>query len=156
MVETFMLMGSPLLLIEEKGERKMVALDPEYDTPKEDLDRDIQKTYLENVKLFALSKEAQPCVAKFKFTRGNNKETFGEQSYSWILFKGITRIEQVMKYSVMTQEDVVSLKELANNGMPRAELNYGIFKLAIDRNEAKGRLSLQRCRKHCNNVLGSK
>jgi hypothetical protein len=70
MVETFMLMGSPLLLIQEKGEREMVALDPEYDTPKEDLDRDIQKTYLEKVKLFAVSKEAQPYVAKLKFTRG--------------------------------------------------------------------------------------
>jgi hypothetical protein len=50
----------------------------------------------------------------------------------------------------MTLDDVISLKELAERGMPRAELMYGIFMLAIERNEAEGHLWLQRCKRHCN------
>jgi hypothetical protein len=92
-LESFMLMGSPMLLIEEKGKKKMVALDAEYDdTPSEDLDRSMQKTYLEHVKLFSMSRQAEPYVARFTFTRGHDKKTFGEQSYSWIRFLGISKI----------------------------------------------------------------
>lgn len=50
----------------------------------------------------------------------------------------IIRIEQVMKYSSLISEDVNSLKELAEKGLPRAELIYGIFKLAIERNRIEG------------------
>jgi hypothetical protein len=54
-LESYMLMGSPVLLIEENGLMKLVALDAEYDdTPSEDLDRSMQKTYLEQVKLFSI------------------------------------------------------------------------------------------------------
>jgi hypothetical protein len=67
--------------------------------------------------------------------------------------KEIIRIEQVMRYSSLTSEDVNSLKELAEKGIPRAELFYGVFKLTIERNKVEGYQWLQRCRKHCNAVL---
>jgi hypothetical protein len=66
--------------------------------------------------------------------------------------KEIIRIEQVMKYSLLTPQDVISLKELAEKGLPRAELMYGVFKLAIERNKAEGYHWLERCKRHCNEV----
>jgi hypothetical protein len=52
--------------------------------------------------------------------------------------KEIIRIEQVMKYSLLTPSDVISLKELANKGMPRAEYLFGIYMLLIEQNKAVG------------------
>jgi len=82
-----------------------------------------------------------------------NKQTLDQLEAE---LKEIIRIEQVMKYSVMTLDDVISLRELANKGVPRGELNYGIFKLVIERNEAEAYMWLKRCRKHCNRILKAK
>jgi hypothetical protein len=62
----------------------------------------------------------------------------------------IIRIEQVMKYSLLTPVDVISLKKLAEKGLPRAELMYGVFKLAIELNKVEGHHWLNRCKRHCN------
>ncbi len=67
--------------------------------------------------------------------------------------KEIIRIEQVMKYSSLTSQDVISLKELAEKGIPRAEFLYGVYKLAIERNMADGHLWLKRCKRHANGSL---
>lgn len=66
--------------------------------------------------------------------------------------KEIIRIEQVMKYSILTPDDVISLKELANRGIPRAEYLYGVYKLAIERNVGEGNQWLQRCKRNCNEI----
>jgi hypothetical protein len=65
--------------------------------------------------------------------------------------KEIIRIEQVMKHSSLTSQDVISLKELAEKGLPRAELFYGVFKLTIERNKVEG-YQLKRCKRHCNEI----
>jgi hypothetical protein len=78
-----------------------------------------------------------------------NKQTLDQLEAE---LKEIIRIEQVMKYSLLTPGDVISLQELANKGMPRAELMYGIFKLTIERNRVEGHLWLKRCKRHCNEI----
>jgi len=65
----------------------------------------------------------------------------------------IIRIEQVMKYSVMTLDDVDSLKKLATSNIPRAEYLYGVYKLTIERNRVEAIKWLQRCQRHCNQEL---
>ena len=64
----------------------------------------------------------------------------------------IIRIEQVMKHSSLTPSDVISLKESANGGIPRAEFLYGVYKLAIELNRVEGYQWLQRCKRHCNEI----
>jgi hypothetical protein len=66
--------------------------------------------------------------------------------------KEIIRIEQVMKYSLLTPSDVISLQELANKCKPRAELLYALYLIVVERNEAEGYQWLQRCKRHCNEI----
>lgn len=66
--------------------------------------------------------------------------------------KEIFRIEQFMKYSVMTLDDEYSLKKLATSNIPRAEYLYGVYKFAIERNMADGHIWLKRCKRHCNKI----
>jgi hypothetical protein len=65
--------------------------------------------------------------------------------------KEIIRIEQVMKYSLLTPVDVMSLKELAEKGIPRAQFLYGLM-LLERRKEDEGCQWLQKCKRHCNEV----
>jgi hypothetical protein len=91
-INTFMVLGQPLLLINQNHTKMLIALDADYNTPKEDMDKDMQKVFLDKVKEFALSKDAEPYIAKFGFSRGNDKKTYGDEPYSWIVFKGVTKI----------------------------------------------------------------
>jgi len=50
--------------------------------------------------------------------------------------KEIIRIEQVMKYSLLTPKDWISLKKLAENASPRAEFLYSLM-LLERRNKAE-------------------
>jgi uncharacterized protein YehS (DUF1456 family) len=65
--------------------------------------------------------------------------------------KEIIRIEQVMKYSSLTAEDVISLKKLAEKGSPRAQFLYGLM-LLERRNKAEAYQYLEKCRRHCNEI----
>jgi uncharacterized protein YehS (DUF1456 family) len=65
--------------------------------------------------------------------------------------KEIIRIEQVMKYSLLTPGDVISLQELANKGLPRAEFLYGLM-LLERRKHAEAYQYLEKCRRHCNEI----
>jgi len=66
--------------------------------------------------------------------------------------KEIIRIEQVMKYSLLTPGDVISLKKLAEKGLPRAELLYALYLIVVERKQAEGYQWLERCKRHCNEV----
>ena len=66
--------------------------------------------------------------------------------------KEIIRIEQVMKYSLLTPGDVISLKKLAEKGLPRAEFLYGRM-LLEQRKEAEAYQWLERCQRHCNGLF---
>ena len=66
--------------------------------------------------------------------------------------KEIIRIEQVMKYSLLTPVDVMSLQELANKGLPRAEFLYGLM-LLERRKHAEAIKWLNRCQRHCNGLF---
>jgi hypothetical protein len=60
--------------------------------------------------------------------------------------------EQFMKYSLLTPGDVISLKKLANKGMPRAEFLYGLM-LLERRKHAEAIKWLNRCQRHCNGLF---
>jgi hypothetical protein len=66
--------------------------------------------------------------------------------------KEIIRIEQVMKYSLLTPDDVMSLKKLAEKGLPRAELLYALYLIVVERSDAEGYQWLERCQRHCNEI----
>jgi TPR repeat protein len=66
--------------------------------------------------------------------------------------KEIIRIEQVMKYSLLTPGDVISLKKLAEKGLPRAEFLYSLM-LLERRNEDEAIKWLQRCKRHANGLF---
>ena len=67
--------------------------------------------------------------------------------------KEIIRIEQVMKYSLLTPGDVISLKKLAEKGLPRAEFHFGLYLLLFgQKNAAIGHQWLEKCKRHCNDV----
>lgn len=91
-IDVFMLLGQPVLLTTQNSKRMLIALDADYDTPREEMDKEMQKFFLEKVKDFALSKEAEPYIAKFGFSRGSDKKTYGDEPYSWIVYKGISKI----------------------------------------------------------------
>ena len=57
-----------------------------------------------------------------------------------------------MKYSLLTPGDVISLKKLANKGMPRAEFLYGLM-LLERRKHAEAIKWLNRCQRHCNGLF---
>jgi hypothetical protein len=65
--------------------------------------------------------------------------------------KEIIRIEQVMKHSLLIAQDIISLKELANKGKPRAQFLYGLM-LLEQRKEAEANLWLEKCKQHCNRI----
>jgi hypothetical protein len=77
-----------------------------------------------------------------------NKQTLDQLDAE---LKEIIRIEQVMKYSLLTPGDVISLQELANKGLPRAEFLYGLM-LLERRKHAEAINWLNRCQRHCNEV----
>jgi len=91
-IGTFMILGQPLLLINQNQKRMLIALDADYNTPREEVDKEMQRVFLDTVKDFALSKEAEPYIAKFGFSRGSDKKTYGDEPYSWIVYKGISKI----------------------------------------------------------------
>jgi hypothetical protein len=91
-IDMFMVLGQPLLLINQNTKKMLIALDADYDIPREDMDKEMQKFFLEKVKDFAISKGAEAYVAKFGFTRGKDKKTYGDEPYSWIIYKGISKI----------------------------------------------------------------
>jgi hypothetical protein len=91
-IDVFMLLGQPVLLTTQNSKRMLIALDADYDTPREEMDKEMQKFFLEKVKDFALSKEAEPYIAKFGFSRGTDTKTYGDEPYSWIVYKGISKI----------------------------------------------------------------
>jgi hypothetical protein len=66
--------------------------------------------------------------------------------------KEIIRIEQVMKDSLPTPGDVISLKKLAEKGLPRAELLYALYLIVVERSDAEGYQWLERCQRHCNEI----
>jgi hypothetical protein len=66
--------------------------------------------------------------------------------------KEIIRIEQLMKYSLLTPGDVISLKKLAENASPRAEFLYSLM-LLERRNKAEAIKWLNRCQRHCNGLF---
>ena len=78
-----------------------------------------------------------------------NKQTLDQLEAE---LKEIIRIEQVMKYSLLTPGDVISLKELAENASPRAELLYALYLIVVERSDAEGYQWLERCQRHCNEV----
>jgi hypothetical protein len=67
--------------------------------------------------------------------------------------KEIIRIEQVMKYSLLTPGDVISLQELANKGKPRAELLNALYLIVVERKQAEAYHWLKRCQRHCNGLF---
>jgi hypothetical protein len=67
--------------------------------------------------------------------------------------KEIIRIEQVMKYSLLTPQDVNSLKKLAEKSLPRAELLYALYLIVVERSDAEGYQWLERCQRHCNGLF---
>ena len=66
--------------------------------------------------------------------------------------KEIIRIEQVMKYSLLTPKDVISLKKLAENASPRAEFLYSLM-LLERRKDDEAIKWLNRCKRHCNGLF---
>jgi hypothetical protein len=78
-----------------------------------------------------------------------NKQTLDQLEAE---LKEIIRIEQVMKYSLLTPGDVISLKKLAEKGIPRAELLYALYLIVVERKQAEGYQWLERCQRHCNEV----
>ena len=64
----------------------------------------------------------------------------------------IIRIEQAIKYSLLTTGDVISLIELELKGIPGAEFLYGVYMLLDRRKYAVGYLWFIRCKKHCNDI----
>ena len=78
-----------------------------------------------------------------------NKQTLDQLE---VELKEIIRIEQVMKYSLLTPGDVISLKKLAEKGIPRAELLYALYLIVVERKQAEGYQWLERCQRHCNEV----
>jgi hypothetical protein len=78
-----------------------------------------------------------------------NKQTLDQLDAE---LKEIIRIEQVMKYSLLTPQDVNSLQELANKGKPRAELLNALYLIVVERKQAEGYQWLERCQRHCNEV----
>jgi hypothetical protein len=78
-----------------------------------------------------------------------NKQTLDQLDAE---LKEIIRIEQVMKYSLLTPGDVISLQELADNASPRAELLYALYLIIVERSDAEGYQWLERCQRHCNEV----
>jgi hypothetical protein len=67
-----------------------------------------------------------------------------------VQLKEIIRLEKVMKHSLLTQGDVISLSSLADKGIPRAQLLFAVYMLLVERNEAEGYLWLDRCKQRCN------
>jgi hypothetical protein len=65
--------------------------------------------------------------------------------------KEIIRIEQVMKYSLLTPVDVMSLQELAEKGSPRAQFLYSLM-LLERRKDDEAIKWLNRCKRHCNEI----
>ena len=63
----------------------------------------------------------------------------------------IISLEMVMKYSLLTPGDVISLKKLAEKGIPRAQFLYGLM-LLEQRKEAEAYQYLEKCRRHCNDI----
>jgi hypothetical protein len=78
-----------------------------------------------------------------------NKQTLDQLDAE---LKEIIRIEQVMKYSLLTPQDVNSLQELAENASPRAELLYALYLIVVERKHAEAIKWLNRCQRHCNEV----
>jgi hypothetical protein len=66
--------------------------------------------------------------------------------------KEIIRIEQVMKYSLLTPGDVISLQELAEKGSPRSQFLYGLM-LLERRKDYEAIIWLNRCKRHCNGLF---
>ena len=60
--------------------------------------------------------------------------------------------EQFIKYSLLTPCDVISLKELAVKGIPRAELIYALYLIVVERKQAEGCQWLERCKRRCNEI----
>ena len=79
-----------------------------------------------------------------------NKQTLDQLE---VELKEIIRIEQVMKYSLLTPQDVNSLQELANKGKPRAELLNALYLIVVERKLAEGYQWLERCQRHCNGLF---
>jgi hypothetical protein len=67
--------------------------------------------------------------------------------------KEIIRIEQVMKYSLLTPGDVISLRALADNASPRSELLYALYLIVVERKETEANQWLQRCKRHANGLF---
>jgi hypothetical protein len=66
--------------------------------------------------------------------------------------KEIIRIEQVMKYSLLTPVDVMSLQELAEKGSPRSQFLYGL--MLLERRKGDEAIKwLNRCKRHCNGLF---
>jgi hypothetical protein len=66
--------------------------------------------------------------------------------------KEVIRLERAMKYCLLTPNDVISLRALAIKGIPRAELLYALYLIAVERSDAEGYHLLQRCQRHCNEI----
>ena len=77
-----------------------------------------------------------------------NKQTLDQLE---VELKEVIRIEQVMKYSLLTPSDVISLKELAEKGSPRSQFLYSLM-LLERRNKAEAYQYLEKCRRHCNEI----
>jgi hypothetical protein len=62
----------------------------------------------------------------------------------------LIRIERLIKLSRMTENDVLSLQNKANRGIPRAEYDCGLYALFCLKDDELAHQWFQRCKKHAN------
>jgi hypothetical protein len=94
-LETYSLLGQPLLLVFMSGKRSMVALNPMYqDSPKHSQDKDMEKYFTEEIKEIAGINNAKPFMAYFAVTHNHkSSEPDGHDCTLCLSYKGTAPVK---------------------------------------------------------------
>lgn len=94
-LETYSLLGQPLLLVLLNGDRTMVALNPLYgDNTQNSQDKDMEKYYREEIKQIAGINNAKPFIAHFAVSHNHKSSQSNDHGcLTCLKYKGTTPIK---------------------------------------------------------------